>query len=908
MNFKKLLLILFFTSGLGFSAFAQRDSVSLETIMAKTAKLYNDRPVEKIYLHFDKPYYAAGDTIWFKVYLTVDLHMLSSLSKVAYVELFNNRDSLISEMKLKLINGTAYGNITLPKYSTQQGNYRVRAYTNWMRNWDPAYFFNKNITIGNAVDDQIHTRITFNNQISESTSKIDANIYYTDKDGSPLANKKVNWKIQGDDETLTKGKGVTDANGLLNITYSSNKITALSSGSIQTVVELENKRESGNSFALKLNQDRTDVQFFPEGGYLLNGLRSKVAVKVVKPNGLGMDFKGTITDNSGTEIASFSSQHLGMGIFPIVPDNTKTYKAKLIFADGTQGSYDLPRIKSEGISVGLNNTGADNIEIKIASNDAFFQKNQNKTYYVTAQSGGVILYAAKTPLKNQVYTANIPKDKFPTGIVQFTLFSSYGEPLSERIAFVQHNDQLNLKLVTDKQLYNRRGKVKMVFTAQNKQQPVEGTFSVSVIDESKVAADENLETTILTNILLTSDLKGYIEKPNYYFNHPNETTAADLDVLMLTQGYRRISYKNIIADKNPPLIILPEQGIEISGILRNQTGLPIAKGNIRLLIPDKSFSAQTQTDMSGNFQFTNLIIPDSAKVVVNARNNTNSNTLMLSVNGSIQPPPITRNYNKADEITNIDSVLRPYLDNSKRQYNNTQQLREVVIKSTAVVKKVSHEDYSSLRGLSMQPDHLIPGDRFKGCLDLLTCMPSTALGITYDNNAFYITRDYNNGKRTPMAIYVGGMPVDYSYLTSVNPMDLESVEIFNNDGLSSINRNTGTNGILVINTKVKPKGHKPTAEELRDLLPQNNVVTFNPQGYFIAREFYSPKYDPAVASSVGIDLRTTVYWNPKIITDKTGTVSFEYFNSDGRGTYRAVIEGIDKDGNLGRFTYRYKVQ
>src|SRR5258708_38448486 len=104
-----------------------------------------------------------------------------------------------------------------------------------------------------------------------------------------------------------------------------------------------------------------------------------------------------------------------------------------------------------------------------------------------------------------------------------------------------------------------------------------------------------------------------------------------------------------------------------------------------------------------------------------------------------------------------------------------------------------------------------------------------------------------------MAVYVNGMPVDYTYLMNVDANMVESVEIFNSDGLSNINRTTGTKGVLVVNTKKIPKGQKISRDQLMDLLPKNNVVEFIPGGYNTTRIFYSPKYDNPAGSSAGID-------------------------------------------------------
>ena len=481
-------------------------------------------------------------------------------------------------------------------------------------------------------------------------------------------------------------------------------------------------------------------------------MRSRVAFKAIKPDGLGIDVKGKVIDNTGAVVAEFTSQHLGMGVFAIQPDSGKTYKATLTFADGSQNSFDLPTPRDEGINLSVNNNNRDTISLKIAANDGFFKKNQNKTFYVIAQSNGVICYAAQTVLKSAVYAANIPKDKFPTGIVQLTVFSSKGSPLSERVAFIRHDDLLDLSLKSDRSTYSRRQKVAMTFSAKNKALPAEGNFSVSVVDEGLVPFDEDDETTILSHLLLTSDLQGYIEKPNYYFSHADDKTNTDLDILMLTQGYRRFTYKSILSDKTRAITFLPEQGIEISGTLRTNTGLPVSKGVIRMTIPDKNFSTQANTDANGAFRFSNVLVSDSSKVTLNARDNISGSNMVITVDG-IPGPPTTQYINPAGGISNIDSTIHAYLENNKKQINSLNiphTLNEVVIKAKPNERRQGHQDYSTLSGLPMEADHTIPGGNFKvrriSCV-FAQCLAASALGLTYDNGELYLTRDFNSGAR-----------------------------------------------------------------------------------------------------------------------------------------------------------------
>jgi hypothetical protein len=152
------------------------------------------------------------------------------------------------------------------------------------------------------------------------------------------------------------------------------------------------------------------------------------------------------------------------------------------------------------------------------------------------------------------------------------------------------------------------------------------------------------------------------------------------------------------------------------------------------------------------------------------------------------------------------------------------------------------------------------------------------------------------------------MPVDMTYLNAIVPGDVDNVEVFLKDDLGLVNRNYNSNGAIVINGKKVEKGKQMSLAEIKKLLPKPGEVKFMPQGFSAVKEFYSPRY-VAQTINTGADLRTTIYWNPKIKTDKTtGASSVEFFNADGRGTYTAIIEGIDADGHIGRSVYRYKVQ
>jgi len=900
-----LILSILFT--INFSSSAQTDTVSINTLISKTSKALNDYPTEKIYLHFDKPYYAIADTVWFKAYVTENQNLLSGISKIVYVDVINQKDSLIQTIKLPITGGVANGNFPLDQVNYKQGNYHVRAYTMWMLNFDSPAYFNKTFFVGEAIDKEVKTHITYKNTSNDKQEKIDARVQFKDPNNKPYVNKNVSWQVVTSYTVIAKGRGTTDANGYLTIAMSANQKAEyqLKKGELITSINTTDKDVASNSFSLANAILSKDFQFFPEGGNLIAGLTNKVAIKAIKSDGLGINSKGTITDNSGKQVATFNSQHVGMGSFDLLPESGKTYKANVTYDDGTTANYDLPAVSEKGIKVSVNNTDPENIQVKILSNDTFFEENKGKKFYLVAQSKGVICYGAQTALSNKEYSSTILKSKFPSGIAQFTLFTDAGKPLSERLAFIQHKNNMAVALTTAAPSYGVKKKVKVNVAAKKDGAPVEGNFSVTVVDETKVPANEDAASTILTGLLLSSDLKGYVEKANYYFNAPDAKKNDDLDILLLTQGYRTFKYSNILAGSLPKISFLPEQGIEVSGILRMSNGIPVRKGQLLLTIPDKRFNLEGTTDPVGNFKFQNLVLNDSSKVTITAKYNPNYRAMAISLNGS-PIPSLTRNFSAAEEVLNIDSALTTYLDNSKRQYSYLHTLKDVTIKG-AVIPKVSHKDYPALTGLSQMADHEVTGDRLQGCALLINCLQGMLAGVTFQDNNFYVTRDFNAGKRIPMGIFINGMSVDVNQINTLNPNNIESIEVFLRDELGLVNRANNVNGVIVFNQKKAPKGTKISKAQLLDMIPKNYEVTFSPQGYNKEKQFYSPKYD-VPANMNRSDLRTTIYWNPKVITDATGNSSFEFYNADGKGKYKVIIEGIDANGNLGRSVLRYTVK
>jgi hypothetical protein len=871
-----------------------------------------DHPQEKVYLQFDKPNYAIGDDIWFKAYVTIgSKHQLSALSEILNVDLIDENDSVKRSIKLPLSSGLAAGDFALAD-SMKEGSYHIRAYTNWMRNEGEGYFFDKTFTVVNSINNTVFTKTAFTYSQQNGKQKVNALINYTNIDGDPYKAKEVNYHVELNGKNITRGKGITDDNGNLNVSFINTTADMAATGRVVTNIKLD-KKTVEKSIIVKAVSTKVDVQFFPESGNLVNGVNCKVAFKALAADGLGANIKGTVVDDQNQTVTTFNSTHLGMGVFKIVPVSGKTYKAHVTYADGSEGTFDLPKAIDNGYVLDIDNTYDDDIAVKILpGKDLLDSATPTGGLLLVGQSNGEILYAGNSTDGGKTFTSVIPKSKFPSGIVQFTLFNDKGDALNERLVFISGKDEMNLTVSSDKQKYAPREKVKISINAKNpKNEPVVGSFSASVVDLSKVNVDETAEETILSNILLTSDIKGYIEKPGYYFHNPNATAQEDLDVLMLTQGYRRFEWKKILADNFAPIVYQPEKSLQISGHLKTFGGKPVAGGKITLMTTaGGTFIIDTVSDEKGNFAFKNLVFRDSIKFVVQARTVKDRKNIDIELD-NIAAQPIGKNKNAADIEVSIGNGLAAYLKNSKSKYNedvkygignHTILLKEVVVRDRQNKNAELMKNSNNLNGggnadqVLTYKDFQNIGGSFANALQMKASFILVKRGSDGQNRA-YSTRSPGQ----PMQLIVDGVYVEPDFLDNLNTDEIGSVEVLRTIGNTAIYGFRGSGGVLVITTRRGGDGGV-----YNRYAP--GVVTYAPKGYYRSREFYSPQYDDPKTNTQMQDLRSTIYWNPGIVTDKEGNTTMSFFNADAKGTYRVLIEGIDIEGNLGRQVYTYKVE
>lgn len=886
-------LLLAFASSVAFNT----DDDPLKAIISKLEKFRSQYPQEKVHLHLDKPFYAIGDDIWFKAYVVdAESHQLSGLSKILNVELVSEDDSIKQSLRLPLTVGVTWGDFKLSD-SLQEGNYRIRAYTNYMRNFGEEYFFDKTVMVGNAISNNIVTAVNYQYETEGTAQKVNATINYADMDGGALTGKEVTYDVQLDLRNIARGKATTDGRGDIHISFLNNQ-PALQSGRVHTVLKLDKQRSVHKSFPIKSTSNETDVQFFPEGGNQVYGIRSKVAFKAVGADGLGRNITGYVSDGNGEKVSEFKSEHAGMGYFAFQPAAGQTYTATVKFPDGSEKKTVLPRAQAEGFVLGAVNSDSTNLLVKISASPAMVAAGGELT--LIAQSNSVVKFVSKNKLNDAVFSASIPKSRFPTGILQLTLFNQQNQPVAERLVFISHNDLLNVT-VNGPKTSGILKKVRMDMDVKDPSgKPVFGSFSVSVTDATKVPVDVNQETTIVNDLLLTSDIKGYIEQPNYYFEGTDEQKIRHLDNLMLTQGWRRFTWKNLMAGNFPPLIYQAEDGITISGrVTLNKK--PVAGGKVMLISSQGTFFLiDTLTDAEGRFAFKNLVFPDSTRLVVQARTGKEKKFVQIALD-RIPPQLVSKSKNAAAVEVNVNKQLTDYLKNSRNQFEDLRRLvdRNIMLSEVKIVERVEKTVKGS-SNLAGRADMIIHGDELETCINILDCLQGRVPGLMIREGRPFLLR--NAGKSmsgpAPMTIIVDGINTAADELEAINPTDVEGIEVLKG-ATTSIYGMRGGGGVLIITTKApgSPRYYNTYTP---------GVISYMPKGYYAAREFYMPNYDDATINGRTPDLRTTIFWHPNLIV-RSGKASFEFYNSEGKGAHRVTIEGIDGNGKLARYVSNYVV-
>ena len=790
-----------------------------------------DYPQEKIYVHTDRLIYLAGEDVWFKVYLRDASSMLpSETSSVAYVELIDEHKKVVSKKNILVQDGSGAGEFSLP-IDMSIGDYTIRAYTNFMSNFEVSFFFKKSIKVIGAQSKKLAS------------------------------------------EALITSDGI-------------------------------------------------EAVFLPEGGDLVDGISSRVGFKITDiESGNGVSVGGKILNSHGEVVAFLKSLKFGLGFFELTPDISQQYIAEIDF-NGEIYEFPLPHVMEQGYVMKVLNQTNEELVVQLSTNI----ESGLQDLFVVGQMRSSLFYAGKIETEKMVGEIKISKDSLPDGIAQVTIFNSMKEPLCERLVFIEKvENKHTLSISAPSATYEVREKVNLDLSIQNdKEVEVGGDLSLTVINAGFEETKDDAEN-IKSWMLLNSDLRGKVEQAGFYFSDEKKSTKLLLDILMMTQGWRRFSWKQIKEGDFPEIKYLPEYGFNFKGYITKKATDKRQAANVYLTVMGEQLEfLELETDSVGNFLFHNIHFVDTATVVLQARKHfanhekqkekkKNQNKLLgsklldihfqrdalIGVDELADSPKLVFSDNQVavynEKYDKLVDEKRLYGDLSidltgvtikaKKLRKNMTAMekldsRAVILKQRIVLDSIENIPTGSvLQLLRMTPGLRVGGSPFQETVSAAGGPPS-------------LTRD-SGGTRQNVQIVLDDEPVDISVLHNLAPERIHFIDVYD---LISIQGQLPGPAILVYTRS------KTGVSSIK----QNGIMNIKQLGYSKIREFYVPKYELQNQKTKKLDARTTLHWDPGIRTKETNGVSF--FTCDEVGDYDVVVEGMTEDGVPVFGKFRFKVQ
>lgn len=852
-------IICFFLLIAGLCAFIPSDDGGLRTRITQNMILrLKGQPQEKMYLHTDRDYYNVEEKIWFRAYVTdAATHKMSDYSRYVYVELVDRQDSIYRRIKVGWRDSVFAGYIPIPK-DIQQGEYFLRAYTYWMQNLGEDYIFKKKIRLLNPQDTRVVSDVTY----TEEGKAYYADVRLSNSRKESYNKVFVNYSVNGREKIAR-----TDEDGRFRVKLDT-------SGKVEKF-RISFQEEQPFHFSRYIyvpsRKKEIDLQFFPEGGNLLTGVNQTVAFKAVGPDGLSAEVSGYVCDEDNKFVMALKSLHKGMGAFGMVAEKGKKYYAMLSFGDTTAQKVALPEPRNDAIGLQVRILDTLLVHSLMLADSAVLPDN----LHILVHSRGVPL--ACVPV-GTVLAGKIPLRFLPDGILHFVLIDAEYRVYSERLCFVRKKERPQLSVGTDKSHYVSREQVNVKLNVGDAEIR-SGSFSVAVTDD--VAYDrDSLVDNIMSDLLLTSDLKGYVEDPGYYFRRPNRMTDRFLDLLMRTQGWTRFDVPKIARGSFDEMSYYLEKGQAISGKIKNFWGKDALGANLILLGSNGLFK-MVEADSTGNFMVDGIAFPDSVKFVVQAKSQKGKKSVEVIVDrDKFMPPAIHFPYNE-ETLSDEEDFYKKfgkdyYYDNGVKVY----VLDEAVVRRKKAAKMYTM--YDNMADYSLDSAKLASyGDM--DIKDVLQQIP----GIYVDQDKITrFSKDIN--------VRVNDFTEELSYVLMLRPAELLSVIYLDGIKAAMYFGSEAENGVLLLTT-------------IPGFVPRNdsrpNMAVFSLLGYQKRATFYEPKYgvDSVRTALANVsDARTTIYWNSRVQTDASGNAVFSFYTADSYGPYTVIVEGILNDGTVCR--------
>ncbi|PWG81316.1 TonB-dependent receptor plug domain-containing protein [Pararcticibacter amylolyticus] len=615
------------------------------------------------------------------------------------------------------------------------------------------------------------------------------------------------------------------------------------------------------------------IQFFPEGGNLVTNLSSNIAFKATDQRGKGFNFQAAVINSTNDTIVKFHSLESGLGSFNFRPKSGETYRVWAKSASGTVFSTSLPRVFEKGV-VMLAKEDGNSISLSVQSNTPVIKK-----FVLFVHSGQRIVFLDSLDAADIQKGFHVPVKMLGDGISHFTLFSSDGKALCERLYFKKPENLLHIEVAADKDSYRTREKVQLKIGQMLNNQPVKGNYSVSIYKSGTSSpSNENIETSLW----LTSELKGKIDNADWYFNH---ATSAETDLVMLTHGWRRFKWEDILQQTVPEHVYLPEiEGHIIRGRITNQVS--------HTYLPErKAF----------------LSVPGQHPHFYTATSNSNGEVSFFTKNLLRTHELIAQTDSRTDSLAEIE-IYQPYSENYADRSVPELNLREdtVALLAQSIAMQIGNIYHSKPPNgqpaaenrhtpFYVNPDKVYILDdyvRFTTMEEVLREYVPEVL-ISSKKDAYHM-RIYNTEAgtfhdSTPL-ILIDGIPLfdEGNAITRIDPLKIQRLEIVANSYLYGRNIFSGIASFFSYNG------------DLANYQLPKKAFVMDFSGFQQKREFYSPMYNGDSSTFIRTpDYRTTLFWSADQRTDEQGKSELSFFTSDMDGKYTVDVQALSDDGKAG---------
>jgi hypothetical protein len=645
---------------------------------------------------------------------------------------------------------------------------------------------------------------------------------------------------------------------------------------------------------------KVDVQFFPEGGTLVAGLPATVGIKAQAATGRGAAVSGQVLDEQGKAVgAAFAAPHAGMGRVSFTPAAGQRYHARVKLPDGTSADYPLPAVQPTGYSLHVADAG-DSYTVEARYKGVPGAPVPGPVMLLTEVRGflvGLIPRPITDDGKPVIW--QVTKARYPSGILHITLFDAQSNVQAERLAFVLNGPPaLRVVLTPDRAAYAPHDPVHVKVQVQDAAgQPVATHLSVAVAETGAASLDPE-GGNVATNLLLTSDLAGYVENPGYYFQNSTPETTQALDNLLLTQGWRRYVWKQVLGPGRPLLPYAAEQGITLAGRVTGMGQNGIANSQLTFIQSKPVRSVLTaSTDAEGRFRFTGFPGRDTSVVTLQARRQTGGSNVMIRPD--LGPPTFGAPLPPLPPLAASPAVA-DYLRRSRQQQVQERQnrpegaIRNVQLANVAVTGNkvlVARDDSRRLYGaVANTVVDFANNLSAQSGLSIFQVLQGRVAGLTVTGSPPNMSVQIR-GSGSPIFI-LDGMKVDDEAISSIPANQVESVEVFK--GPEAAIFGAGANGgVIAVYTKRADKNYKG-----EDKGPSPGLLVIKLPGFYQAKEFYQPRYGAPVLNAPASDARRlTLYWDPEFSTDIKGQGEFLFYTADGGGNFQIAAEGVSLAGD-----------